>query len=144
MPDAMNYLPAISLLLAAGTFFSRAAGSPLDEKLTTGIGQVQSVFNLPASPQEGRDPFFPESTRALEIPQANAHSVEISSLKVPGISGTPGRLFAIINNHTFGVGEEGDVKTAAGIVHLHCLEIQSSSVVVEINGQTHRLNVGSQ
>ena len=140
----MKIIPAITLLLAAGTIFSQAAGTPPEEKLTTGIGQVQSVFTLPASTQEGRDPFFPESTRTVETPQANAHSVEISSLKVPGISGTPGHLFAIINNHTFAAGEEGDVKTATGIVHIRCVEIQNSAVVVEINGQIHRLNVGSQ
>jgi len=139
----MKFFPAIALLLATGTFVARAAGTPPDDKLPTGMGQIQSVFILPANTQEGRDPFFPESTRALETPQLSAHAVEISSLKVPGISGTPGHLFAIINNHTFAAGEEGDVRTAAGVVHIHCLEIQNSSVLLEINGQTHRLNVES-
>jgi hypothetical protein len=109
--------------------------------ISTGFGNIPSVFVLPTSVRDGRDPFYPESVRAVENAMATAHTVEITSLKVPGVSGTPGHLFAIINNHTFAVGEEGDVKTAGGPVHLRCVEIQNNVVIVEINGQLHRLNV---
>lgn len=109
--------------------------------ISTGFGNIQSVFVTPTSLKDGRDPFFPESGRAMENAMAQNHTVEISSLKVPGISGTPGHLFAIINNHTFAVGEEGDVKTAGGPVHLRCVDIQNSAVLVEINGQIHRIAV---
>ena len=89
----------------------------------------------------GTEPAACGGTAAEENAMASSHTVEITSLKVPGVSGTPGHLFAIINNHTFAVGEEGDVKTSGGPVHLRCVEIQNNAVMVEINGQLHRLNV---
>jgi hypothetical protein len=120
-----------------------AASSAPEKKavISTGFGNIQSVFTAPTSLKDGRDPFFPESGRAMENAMAQSHTVEISSLKVPGISGTRGHLFAIINNHTFAIGEEGDVKTAGGPVHLRCVDIQNSAVLVEINGQIHRIAV---
>jgi hypothetical protein len=137
------FLP-FSLLLALSAPVSWAAdGSPVESKISTGVGSVPSVFNLPTNPKEGRDPFFPESNRALVAAASTNHTVEITALKVRGISGAAGHLLAIINNHTFAVGEEGDVKTTAGPVHVRCLEIQNNAVVVEINGQPHRINVES-
>jgi hypothetical protein len=149
--------PLVRLALAAGLVCAGAVSSAaadakapankpaaVPEKkavISTGFGNIQSVFTTPTSLKDGRDPFFPESGRAMENAMAQNHTVEISSLKVPGISGTPGHLFAIINNHTFAVGEEGDVKTAGGPVHLRCVDIQNSAVLVEINGQIHRIAV---
>ena len=119
-----------------------------ENRASTGIGSIQSVFIQPTSPAEGRDPFYPESTRAIESAAAAAssqnHTVDLTSLKVPGISGTPGHFLAIINTHTFAVGEEGDLKTTGGLVHIRCLAIQPDSVMVEINGQVHRIPVESQ
>jgi hypothetical protein len=139
------FLP-FSLLLALSASVSWATdGPPGESKISTGVGSVPSVFNQPTSSKEGRDPFFPESNRAVvEMAPSATHSVEITALKVRGISGAAGHLLAIINNHTFAVGEEGDVKTTAGPVHVRCLEIQNNAVVVEINGQPHRINVESQ
>ena len=106
---------------------------------------VNSLFIVPSSNVEGRDPFFPESTRVFEVMMAASQTnrtAEITSLKVPGISGESGHLLAIINNHTFAEGDEGDVLTASGRVHLHCIEIQPTYVVVEVNHQKHRINLG--
>jgi hypothetical protein len=50
-------------------------------------------------------------------------------------------LLAIINNHTFGVGDEGDVLTPSGKIHLRCLEIHPDMVIVEIGGKIHRINL---
>jgi len=133
------------MLLAVAVTLTLAAKVQADGKaLTTGSGQIKSVFAMPANPKDGRDPFFPESTRVIDAEVAASHTVEITSLRVPGISGPPGHLLAIINTHTFAAGEEGDVKTASGPVHIRCLEIQASSVLVEINGQVHRINVDEQ
>ena len=118
-----------------------APAAPADNTASTGIGKVPSIFILPVNSAEGRDPFYPESTRAMESEAANSHTVEITALKVPGISGTPGHYLAIINTHTFSVGEEGDVKTASGPVHIRCLDIQPSGITVEINGKIHRIAV---
>jgi hypothetical protein len=115
-----------------------------EDKTAAEPGQPQSIFTVPASLKDGRDPFFPESTRMVEVAPSNIHAVEISSLRYLGLSGTAGHLLAIINNHTFAVGEEGDVKTAYGALHLRCMDIQPGSVMVEVNGQTHRINLQSQ
>jgi hypothetical protein len=103
--------------------------------------RFDSVFILPASTKEGRDPFYPESVRTFETKVVASNIFEITSLKFAGVSGTPGHLFAIINNHTFTVGDEGDVMTASGRIHLRCLEVGADSVMVEINGQTHRIKL---
>src|ERR1017187_5885919 len=82
-----------------------------ENKASTGVGQIQSVYAQPASSRDGRDPFYPESTRLVEAAPVAPHTVGISSLRVPGISGTPGHYMAIINNHAFAVGDEGEVLT---------------------------------
>jgi hypothetical protein len=110
----------------------------------------RSVFDVPTNAKDGRDPFFPESSRlADEAARAAAATVassttEVSSLKVPGISGTPGHLLAIINNHTFSVGDEGDVITTSGRIHLRCVDIQPDAVTVEIGGRIHRIKPDSE
>jgi hypothetical protein len=119
-------------------------GVHAQNKASTGVGKFPSIFVLPVNAADGRDPFFPESTRAMEAEAANTHTVEITALKVPGISGTPGHYLAIINTHTFSVGEEGDIKTASGLVHIRCLDIQPSGITVEINGKIHRIAVTSE
>lgn len=134
------------LSLGATALFASALPVQADNKAVTGIGTIRSEFTQPASPADGRDPFFPESLRTVEsaAPAPANHALEITDLKVPGISGTPGHLLAIINTHTFSVGEEGDVRTSGGSVHVHCLDIQPNFVMVEVNGQVHRLVVQSQ
>ena len=112
-----------------------------ENKASTGLGQIQSVYAQPTSSKDGRDPFYPESTRLAEAMPVAPHTVEISSLRVPGISGTPGHYMAIINNHAFAIGDEGEVSTPNGRVNVRCLEIQSDHVMVEVNGQIHRINL---
>lgn len=131
-------LLAIALGVASVTAEDKTAPAPV---------KISSIFVLPVSTKDGRDPFFPESTRTFDAMIAASQTnrtAEITSLKVPGISGTAGNLLAIINNHTFAVGDEGDVLTSGGKVHLRCIEIKPTYVVVEVNGRNHRLNLGEQ
>ncbi len=101
---------------------------------------TRSTFTQPASVRDGRDPFFPESTRAFETTQASTvHVVELNNLAVKGFSIVRGRPMVIINNHSFMVGDEGDVLVTGGRAHLRCVEILSSKVVVEINGARHEI-----
>lgn len=122
-----------------------------DNKAPATAASPRSVFDIPTNIKDGRDPFFPESTRMMEAAAAAAAATtaahptaEVSSLKVPGISGTPGHLLAIINNHTFAVGDEGDVITASGRIHLRCVDIQPDAVIVEISGRIHRIKLDSE
>lgn len=101
---------------------------------------IHSRFTLPSNPRQGRDPFFPNSNRPYEI-AATAHPRvnDISSLVVKGFSGKPPHRLVIINNYTFAVGDEGDVVTPAGRIHLRCIAIKKNSVVIEVGNQEHEL-----
>lgn len=105
---------------------------------------VRSVFVMPTNPREGRDPFYPESARPYEDAVATKRSVDVTAFSVKGISIVRGHAMAIINNHTFAVGDEGDVITASGRVHLRCIEILANTVVIEANGSKHELHIGTK
>jgi hypothetical protein len=109
----------------------------------------KSVFLIPTTPQQGKDPFFPRSMRlftsvvfSTNLQPTPAVTVE---LKLNGISGTLARRLAIINNRTFEANEEGVVSTASGPVRIRCLEIRADSVLVQIGGEQRilRLRPGS-
>ena len=100
----------------------------------------RSVFVIPTNPQEGRDPFYPNSTRPYESAPAGTKNVgDVTSLVLKGISGPPEHRLAIINSHTFGVGDEQDVATSHGRIHIRCIEIKTNSVVIESGGQNYEL-----
>ena len=133
----------IALLLAGTAMILPAVAAPAAKPAQPPAPEVvtRSTFAMPANPKEGRDPFFPNSTRPYEIvSSAKAHTADISSLALKGISGPPDRRLAIINNHTFGVGDEENITTPQGPIHIRCLEIKTDSVVIECNGQRHELN----
>jgi hypothetical protein len=94
-----------------------------------------STFILPSNPGEGHDPFFPDSLRPYESAMVNNHTAEITSLIFKGISGPPDHRLVIINNHTFAAGDEEDVITPQGRIHVRCVEIKADSVIVESGGQ---------
>jgi len=120
----------------AGALMANAAPADKSDK----TNDVRSVFILPANPGEGRDPFFPDSIRPYEnAAAASPKTADITSLVVRGFSGTVSRRLVIINNHTFAIGDEGDVTTSSGRIHLRCIEIGTDSVVVEVGGQYHKL-----
>jgi hypothetical protein len=99
-----------------------------------------STFIQPASPAEGRDPFYPESMRVFESAPATTQHVEaITTIAVKGVSVVNGRPVVILNNHSFMAGDEGDVISGNSHVHVHCLEIRPGTVVVEINGARHEI-----
>ena len=123
------------------------ADSAPEAQKTNSVPGFASVFTMPTSVKEGRDPFYPESTRVFDaLMAANqakqaSPTVEITSLKFVGVSGTPGHLLAIINNHTFAAGDEGDVLTPSGRIHLRCAEVKPGYAVVIVNGQFHQLKI---
>ena len=130
------------LLIALAATNAAALGQPAKNPADKPVA-VHSTFVMPSNPQEGRDPFYPESIR----PYANAaasHVMPITTLVIRGFSGTPENRMVIINNHTFGVGDEGDVLTSSGRVHVHCLEINADSVVIEANNQRRELSFSTQ
>ena len=123
-----------ALVMAVPTA-ATAAGQTVTE------APMRSVFVIPSNPQEGRDPFFPTSSRPYQHaqPVARPHSADITSLVLKGISGPSDNRLAIINNRTFAVGDEQDLVTSQGRLRVHCVEIKPDSVVVEFAGESHEL-----
>lgn len=122
----------------------RPAGAAEPAKTTPAkLEPIKSVFIMPANPKEGRDPFFPESTRVYEVTAAvaatTARVAEITTLKVKGYSLVNGQPMVIINNHAFMITDEGDVLTSSGRVHIRCIDIKPSNVTIEANGQLQKL-----
>jgi hypothetical protein len=109
----------------------------------------QSVFSIPVTPQEGKDPFFPRSMRIFTDPTAvvrtNSQPVVAAvvavELKLSGISGTADHRLAIINNRTFDVGEEGEVVSNVGRVRIICKDIKADSVRVLVRGEERLLRL---
>jgi hypothetical protein len=55
-------------------------------------------------------------------------------LALKGISGAPGRRFAIINDRTFGVMDLARMRLAKTNLLIRCVEIRTNSVVIRIEG----------
>ncbi len=56
-------------------------------------------------------------------------------LVLRGLSGTAGHRFALINDATFGVGEEARVRVGASNQVVRCLSIKSNSVLIQVRGE---------
>jgi hypothetical protein len=133
---------AVAAWLSAGfVMVLPVAAAPVAQPAAPEVVVSRSVFVIPKNPKDGRDPFFPNSTRPYEIVEAaRPHIGDVSALVLKGISGPPDRRLVIINNHTFAVGDEANLVTPQGPIHIRCLEIKDSSVVIESSGQRHELN----
>lgn len=129
----------MTVLLVIGCAMVLATGAaPAPQSNTTNANA--SIFILPSNPGEGRDPFFPGSIRPYKVAVvANARAADVTSLVVKGFSGSVDHRLVIINNHTFAAGDEGDVVTHDGRIHVSCIEIRTNSVVIEVGGQRHEL-----
>jgi len=95
----------------------------------------QSVFATEGA--TGKDPFFPNSRRRIKQDDSGKKPPirDFSSLlKLTGIAGGV-RPIATINNLTFAVGEEQEVKVEGGKVKIRVLEIREKSVVISIENQ---------
>src|SRR5467141_3737036 len=95
----------------------------------------QSVFATEGA--TGKDPFFPNSRRRIKQDDSGKKPPirDFSSLlKLTGIAGGV-RPIATINNLTFAVGEEQEVKVEGGKVKIRVLEILEKSVVVSVEKQ---------
>lgn len=111
----------------------------------------QSVFVYPSNASEGRDPFFPNSTRAYFFAKPTKPTpkpgASLTDLILKSIIGTPPHYIAVINNHAFAVGDDGDIFTKTGHrLRIHCADInpQSKTVTVEANGTSIELNLSKE
>ncbi|HEY5043858.1 MAG TPA: hypothetical protein VIK53_17945 [Verrucomicrobiae bacterium] len=131
------YLIALALAAVQPAFGGAAKNPPVLPS-----APVRSVFPMPANAQEGRDPFFPESPRPYAdlTPAIHAAVVVVADLKVKGYFHDATMTLVTINNHTFAVGDEADLPTAGGRVHVRCVEIRPDTVVIDVNGHRQELH----
>lgn len=134
----IRQLLAIVLFAAAGSLSLPAAPSTAQPAATKSIKteMPKSVFILPKNPNEGRDPFFPDSMRLFEHTKQKNATVSLNDLVVKGILASGDRVFAIVNNHTFAPDEDGTVLANGHKLNVHCVAIdpQRKTVTVEANG----------
>lgn len=97
-----------------------------------------SKFVIPNNPSEGRDPFFTDSKRLFSANSGKEnHGPDLTDLVLKSIMGTPPNAFAIINNHTFASGDDGDITTKSGQrLHVTCVEVspRDGTVTIEAGG----------
>jgi hypothetical protein len=128
----------VTLALLAGPSSATDKATPKQPQATT--PRPSATFVLPNTLNEGRDPFYPSSTRVI----AASRPIEKAgpgpaTLELKGISGTSEQPLAIINNRTFAVGERDFITTAEGRVSVECLAIEGTKVKVSVQGETREL-----
>ena len=104
----------------------------------------QSVFVIPSGTKEGRDPFFPVSTRLNIVATTTTNVVRVAGfadLAFKGVAGSVGNRLAIINDLIFATGEVNTVITPAGRVQIRVIEIKDDSVSIEIGGERRELRL---
>lgn len=100
-----------------------------------------SVFNIPANPKEGRNPFFPQSKPTLVPSLKPVDPVDPMAFVLNGITSPPKRT-AMINGRTFEPGEESEVKLPnGGKILVKCVEIRDDSAVILVAGQRRELRL---
>jgi len=92
----------------------------------------KSVFNDRA----GKDPFFPNR---VVTPVLAPEPTKKVTLLLKGITGTPDRRVALINDRTFVKGETGEFKMGTNTFPIRVIDISEKSVTIEREGQTYEL-----
>ena len=120
------------------------AQTPSLPKIDTLPGHVSPfVSTFVDSRSFGKDPFFPKSGRRLIQPVLNTNVVlqpgELpQGMVLKGLSGTKDRPLAIINNYTFALGEEAEVRIGNQLIRVKVIEIKERSVILSVNGTEPR------
>jgi hypothetical protein len=101
----------------------------------------QSVFLIPKTPKQGRNPFFPRSTWNDSGAHSKPDSIDPSAVVLNGLTSPP-RPTAVINGRTFEPGETGEIRLPNGArVRVHCVDIGTNSVVALIGAQRCELRL---
>jgi hypothetical protein len=132
---------ALSALL--GTALLRAAEDSAGEA-EQNPPLPQSVFVIPQPGMKLKDPFFPDSTRLANAKQPVvevAPEATADDLALKAISGTAERPLAMINGHTFAVGEEREVRTAHGRIRVRLISVDGLKVTIAVGNQTRELRL---
>ena len=139
---------ALTLALLCPATAAQAAVSPAPGNSTNAnpaaaiaASVPQSVFIVPTSPRQGRNPFFPRSTFNASPTEAKAETFDPSAVVLNGLTSPP-RLTAMINGRTFEPGESGQIKLPNGTrIHVQCVEIRPDAVVAIIGAERRELRL---
>jgi hypothetical protein len=133
--------PRSKLSWLAGAFlFCLLRGAVHGAETNTNRAPARAAFPQSTFVTEGatgKDPFFPSSTRRVRKIDTGkpVEARDFSNLlKLTGIAGGV-RPIATINNLTFAVGEEQEVKAEGGRLKIRVLEIREKSVVLSVEKQ---------
>jgi hypothetical protein len=137
--------------LGLGTSLLSAPAAPAAKTGNTATNEIpKSVFTIPASKQEGCDPFFPNSTRLWGMSVTAQPTVVkenkptgIDCLVLKGLSGTVANPLAMVNGRTMARGEDAEINTDCGRLLVHCVDITTNSATVEVAGQRRELHLRS-
>lgn len=136
----MRFMAVVCSFAAVGAVV--LSGSIADAEPQIDSAQPRSTFDIAASPQEGRDPFFPSSLRPWPVPTVNTNQASGPVvIELKGISGTAERPLALINNQTLMEGETSQVSTHRGRATVKCIKIQGMTVRIEVNGKPRELKL---
>jgi hypothetical protein len=116
-----------------------ASGAPAPDF----TNQYASLFDSSLPPEnKGRDPFYPNSIRRIPVqvvrqnPNTPAQQHVDPVFKLGGVMGGPGKWLAVINsNYILSVGQDADVKTPTGKVHIHVVEIGVDYAFITVEGE---------
>ena len=139
-PGCVHTLAVCGLALLSITTYSappsKDAKKPeVKRSATTGEVVIPlSVFVVPATPKDGKDPFFPASTRPYVNLQPIVKGQKPQVIEVPliltGI--TPSLKLGMVNGKTFSEGEEGDVVVNGVRKKIRCLKVKEESIIIEL------------
>ncbi len=129
---AARALPPVPKPKPAAT--ALATNAPMPQ--TNAPERFMSVFNDMLPPDQGKDPFYPSSTRRLKVitpptqPNVVLHTEPLLVLK-----GTIKGRSAIINSAELELGEERGVRVLNGRVAVKLLEVGDDYAIVAVAGE---------
>jgi len=135
-------------LVAVGCGSACAAGTakttPAPSAAPAETASQKSVFLMPKAATQGRDPFFPASSRlwavTVKAVPSSQPAAPAVALVLNGLSGSSEHRLAMINGRTLAEGEESEINIAGVRVQVRCLEIKTDSVVVQAAGERRVLS----
>ena len=129
-PAALLTALTVCMAFPHTAFAAKAPDSAAAAATVNAPAIPESIFNYRA----GKDPFFPNR---VVTPVPEPTKKEIMVLK--GITGTPDRRVALINDRTFTKGETGEIKSGTNELKIRVVDINERSVTIEREGQTNEL-----
>lgn len=131
------------LLTASNVAMGAATNAPAASEPAA---PVRSLFQFPTGPQDGKDPFFPRSSRpwsSVNPSTKTGPTAPVVELFLNGISGTDEKPLCVINNVTFGPSDDRDVFINGRRIRIRCIEINRAEgrVVVQIGSEQRVLRL---